>query len=76
MVYENLALRSMDMTHPYALEGIKFNMNGAEDAYFIEGGAFQKRDAAAETWVTEGDVIDLSGKSKNCSFDQATGSCA
>ncbi|MGD9755830.1 MAG: ABC transporter substrate-binding protein, partial [Acidimicrobiia bacterium] len=70
-----VALRSMDMTHPYALEGIKFNMNGNEDPYFVEGGAFQVRDAASETWNTEGDVIDLSGASKPCAFDQATASC-
>lgn len=70
-----IALRAMDMTHPYLLEGIQFNMNGNEDAYLVEGGAFQRRDASKETWVTDGKPIDLSGKSKNCAFDQATGFC-
>jgi branched-chain amino acid transport system substrate-binding protein len=70
-----VALRTMDMTHPYLLDGIKFNMSGNADSYFIEGGVFQTRDAANEVWVNQGDVIDLSGKSKNCVWDQAAGVC-
>ena len=63
------------MTHPYLLDGIKFNMDGAKDAYLIEGGIFQTRDAATETWKDQGSVIDLSGKSKNCAWNQSTGLC-
>jgi branched-chain amino acid transport system substrate-binding protein len=70
-----LAVRSMDMTHPYLLPGIKFNMDGDKDAYFGEGGVFQKWDSTKQAWHIEGDVIDLSGKSKNCNFDQSAGAC-
>ena len=70
-----LAVRSMDMTHPYLLPGILFNANGIKDAYFTEGGVFQQWDAAAQTWKQQGDVIDLSGRSKNCEYDQSSGLC-
>lgn len=70
-----LALRAMDMTHPNLLEGIKFNMDGTKDSYLIEGGVFQKRDAKGDKWVSDGSVIDLSGKSANCAWDVAVASC-
>jgi hypothetical protein len=70
-----VAIRAMDMTHPNLLEGIRFNMNGNEDSYMIEGGVFQKRDAKGDKWVSDGAVIDLSGKSQNCAWSQSTNSC-
>jgi branched-chain amino acid transport system substrate-binding protein len=70
-----IALRALDFTHPYLLEGIKLNMNGNEDAYPVEGGVYQTRDTAAETWVNQGAVIELSGKSQNCAWNQSTSSC-
>ena len=63
------------MTHPYLLPGIQFNMNGNNDPYFVEGGVYQTYDSAKQGWVTQGDVIDLSGKSTPCVWDQATGTC-
>jgi branched-chain amino acid transport system substrate-binding protein len=71
-----IGLRAMDMTHPYLLPGVQFNMNGNEDAYLVEGGVFQTRDAATETWISQGEVIELSGKSTNCAWDQGAGACA
>ncbi len=70
-----LAVRSMDMTHPYLLHGILFNANGLKDSYLTEGGALQSWDAAGQVWKREGGVIDLSGKSQNCAYDQSTGLC-
>ncbi len=70
-----LALRAFDGTHPMLYPGIKFNMNGGKDAYLIEGGIFQKYDAAKQYFVNQGDVIELSGRSKNCLWDQAAGVC-
>ena len=32
-----VAMRTIDMTNPQFLEGIKFNMNGNADAFFLEG---------------------------------------
>ncbi len=70
------ALRNINMTHPYTLDGLKFNMDGNKDAYLIEGGIYQTRDAKNETWIDAGALIDLSGKSKNCKWDQSKGLCA
>jgi branched-chain amino acid transport system substrate-binding protein len=70
-----LALRALDMTHPMTLPGVGFNMNGNADAYFIEGSDIARYDSAAQAWKQEGAVIELSGKSKNCAFDQAGAIC-
>jgi hypothetical protein len=70
-----VALRSLDMTDPYALAGLKSHMNGNKDAYFTEGGIFQKYDSAKQAFVSQGNVIDLDGKSKNCAWDQSGGIC-
>ncbi|MDH4144389.1 MAG: ABC transporter substrate-binding protein [Acidimicrobiia bacterium] len=71
-----VAARSMEMTHPMYLPGIKFNLNGNADAYWIEGSDISKYDSAQQTWVPQGDIIDLSGKSSNCAWDQSIGNCA
>jgi hypothetical protein len=63
------------MTHPMTLPGVGFNMNGNADAYFIEGSDIARYDSAAQAWKQEGAVIELSGKSKNCAFDQAGAIC-
>jgi ABC-type branched-subunit amino acid transport system substrate-binding protein len=70
-----LALRSMDMTPPMLLEGIRLHTNGLKDAYIVESGVFQKWDAAKQTYVRQGNVIDLDGKAKVCAWDQAVGAC-
>jgi hypothetical protein len=69
------ALRALDMTHPYLLEGIRINMKGNSDAYFVEGGIYQTYDSAKQTWVSQTDIIELSGKSKPCAWDQSIGNC-
>ena len=71
-----VALRSMEMSNPVVLDGIKFNMNGNKDAYFIEGSEFAKYNAGTQIWEQQGAIIELSGKSSNCSWDQSIGNCA
>ena len=71
-----LAVRSMEMTHPMFLEGIKFNMNGNKDSYLIEGSDIAKYNAGTQIWDQQGGIIELSGKSSNCAWDQAIGNCA
>jgi branched-chain amino acid transport system substrate-binding protein len=68
-------LRSLDMTHPYLLEGIRLNMKGNADPYFIEGGIYQTYDSAKQGWTEQGEPIELSGKSKPCFWDQAVSNC-
>jgi hypothetical protein len=63
------------MTDPMLVEGMKFNMDGNKDAYLLEGGVFQKWDAAKQVWVNQGDPIDLSGKSSPCAWDSTRGVC-
>jgi hypothetical protein len=69
-----LALRSIDMTNPQFLEGIKFNMNGNADAFFLEGSDISQWSVEQQTWVLK-NTIDLAGKTKNCAYNQATASC-
>ena len=70
-----VALRNMDMTAPWLLEGAKLNMSGDKDAYFVEASEFGQYDAAKQSFVQQGDIIDLSGKSSNCAWDQSTAAC-
>jgi branched-chain amino acid transport system substrate-binding protein len=70
-----LATHAMNMTHPYHLPGIGFNVDGNKDSYYAEGAMFQRWDSTKQVWEKQGDVIDLSGQSKNCAYDQATGLC-
>jgi ABC-type branched-subunit amino acid transport system substrate-binding protein len=70
-----LAIRSLDMTNPYYLPGIRFHLNGNKDAFLEEGGMYQQWDSLKQIWVTKGKVIDLDGKSKNCAWDSSAGTC-
>ena len=63
------------MTNPMLLEGIKYNMNGNKDAYLTEGSDLSKYDSAKQQWIQQGAVVELSGKSKNCAYDQSSGTC-
>jgi branched-chain amino acid transport system substrate-binding protein len=70
-----VAVRNMDMTAPFLLEGAKFNLNGNKDAYFTEASEYVKYNAAKQAFDIQGDLIELSGKSSNCAWDQSTGAC-
>ena len=69
------ALRATEMTHPGYLDGIKFGLNGNKDAYWIEGSDLSKYNAAEQSWIQQGDIIELSGKSVNCAWDQSIAAC-
>lgn len=70
----NLAFRAMDMTHPHLVPGVKFNMNGQKDAFFVEGSDIAQWDDASAAWklVT---VVDVSGKTPLCEWDQTAAKC-
>jgi hypothetical protein len=70
-----VALRSIDMTAPYLFEGAKWNMNGNKDAYLTEASEYSKFDAAKQSWIKQGDLVDNSGKTANCAWDQQNGKC-
>ncbi len=63
-----LAMYSLNAKHPSLMDGISFHMDGAEDAYFVEGSDFSRFDAAEQTWVQEGGVVDLDGSSPTCTW--------
>jgi branched-chain amino acid transport system substrate-binding protein len=69
-----LALRSMDMTHPELLQGVKFNMNGNKDAFFVEGSDVSRWTPDRSAWVAE-QVVDVSGSTKLCSWNTTTQRC-
>jgi branched-chain amino acid transport system substrate-binding protein len=70
-----LALRSFDGTSPVHLRGIQMNMNGNKDSYLLEGSDLSKYDAAKQQWVVQGNIIELSGKTKNCAWDLSVNAC-
>jgi len=70
-----LAVRAIDMYHPQALDGINAQLNGAADAYFIEGSDFSQFDAGAQTWNIIGEIVDVNGRSTNCAWDKDNGGC-
>ena len=65
-----LAMRGIDLVHPITLEGISFSVNGAKDAYYIEGSEISLYDAEAESWFQQGATVDLNGSSPNCTWTE------
>jgi len=70
-----IAIRAMDMTHPMLVDGVGFNLYGSVDARPIEGGVYQSRNTATETWQDMGGIVELSGRSTNCRWDRVSGVC-
>ncbi len=72
-----LAARVLDMTNPNLLDGVKYNMKGAEDPYPTEGSDISQFDAAKQSWVVDPaiGIIELSGKSSPCHWDLSSSSC-
>ena len=56
------------MTHPLTLEGIRFAVDGNDDAYYIEGTDFARYSVADQAWLPEGDVVDIDGGSATCTW--------
>ena len=71
-----LAQRAFDGTSAAHVPGIKMNMNGNADAYFLEGSDLSEWDSAKQEWVQQGEVIELSGKTKNCAWNVAAQACS
>ena len=71
----DLALRTFEMTSPMFIPGIAVHTDGLKDAYLVEGGIFQRWNAAQQTWENQGNVIDLDGKAALCSWDISTSTC-
>ena len=61
-----VAHRSIDMTPPTHLWGLRSRLNGNKDAFIIEGGVFAQFNSVKQSWANQGKLIDLDGKSQNC----------
>jgi hypothetical protein len=70
-----LALRAMDMSHPMLLPGVPFQMDGNEDAYFVEASDISRYDSEKQEWVQQGPIVELTGEQKKCKYDPATSGC-
>jgi hypothetical protein len=70
-----IAARTVDMTPGGYLWGIKANMDGNKDAYWIEGSEIAQYDSEQQQWVQQGDIIELSGRSKTCAWDASASVC-
>jgi hypothetical protein len=70
------AMRSMDMTPAAFHSGIRLVMSGNKDAYLVEGSEIGRYDAETQSFVLEGGIVDVSGRSKPCAWSLATSKCA
>jgi len=70
-----VALRAMDYTHPMLLDGVAFQANGNEDAYYVEASDISRYDSAKQQWVQQGPIVQLTGDQKKCRYDAATSGC-
>ena len=70
-----LAVRSLDISHPLVVDGVKFRVNGNDDAHFIEGARFHQFDAEARALEPVGPAIDIDGQTPNCSWNRTTSRC-
>ncbi|MPY92514.1 MAG: ABC transporter substrate-binding protein [Acidimicrobiia bacterium] len=69
-----LAARFFDMTHPGLVPGISVGMDGADDAYLLEGSDISRWEAAGQRWVIQS-TVDLSGTTPPCAWDVAATAC-
>jgi ABC-type branched-subunit amino acid transport system substrate-binding protein len=69
-----LALRSIDMTHPMLLGGLKVQMNGNADAYLLEGSDISKWSSAQQTWEQDS-LLQLGAQTPNCAWDASAATC-
>jgi len=70
-----LAARSIDIAHPLLMDGVAYELNGAADAFAIEGSDFSKFDATEQGWNQVGNIVDGNGNSPNCAWDKEHGGC-
>ncbi|MFN0025821.1 MAG: Hsp70 family protein [Acidimicrobiales bacterium] len=70
-----VALRNMDMTAPFLMEGLRFNLNGSADAFLTEGSEFAQYESARQSLVQRDQLIDLSGSTPSCAWIAAAAEC-
>ena len=63
-----LAVRSLDISHPLLHARIKLRLDGAEDAYPVEGVGILRYHAGSEAWGIPTEIIDIDGQTPNCAW--------
>ena len=71
----NLAYRALEMTHPHLYPGVRFNMYGGKDAFFVEGSDITRWNEAEQAWELI-NVVDVSGRSGPCRWDPSANACS
>jgi ABC-type branched-subunit amino acid transport system substrate-binding protein len=69
-----LAMRTIDMSNPMLLGGLKVQMNGNADAFMLEGSDVSSWSAVEQTWKQEG-LLQLASQTPNCAWDASAGKC-
>ena len=69
------ALRAMDMTNPATSRASRRTSTATRTPTGSRAPSSRKYDSANQGFVQQGDIIELSGKSKPCAWDQATSTC-
>ena len=69
-----LAMRSIDMTHPMLLGGLKVQMNGNADAFMLEGSDISTWSSAEQTWKQDS-LLQLAAQTPNCAWDASAARC-
>ncbi len=64
-----LALRGLQLHHPFSLDGIGLTTSGIADPWPLEGSEVLVFDAASLSWRTDGDVLDVNGTTPPCPWN-------
>jgi ABC-type branched-subunit amino acid transport system substrate-binding protein len=70
-----LAMRTIDMTHPMLLGGLKVQMDGNADAFLLEGSDISKWSSAEQSWEQDS-LLQLGAQTPNCAWDPSAAACA
>lgn len=63
-----VAQRTLDLEHPYLIDGMQFSTRGLDDAFLLEASELSRFDASERVWITEPIVVDINGGTPNCSW--------
>ncbi|MPY91863.1 MAG: ABC transporter substrate-binding protein [Acidimicrobiia bacterium] len=69
-----LALRSIDMTNPMLVGGLKVKMDGNADAFMLEGSDISYWSTDEQAWVQDS-IVELDVQTPNCAWDQSEARC-
>jgi ABC-type branched-subunit amino acid transport system substrate-binding protein len=69
-----LAMRSIDMSNPMLLGGLKVQMNGNADAFLLEGSDISTWSSSEQTWKQD-NLLQLAAQTPNCAWSASVAKC-